>query len=148
MTAPQRTVPAPTAPTNTDPASCEGGRGVSANLSGGGGGAESGSTGEEDRPNAIAYNNAYMEERWGLFRHAGVMRLITRKSSAAGVELPLLPVDPKCKACPAYHIKGMCYTGCGNVGYHVTHTQEQDPPLWGWAVRSMPEITAPSVPVA
>ena len=81
-----------------------------------------GSTGE-DRPNTIAYNNAYMEERWALFKHAGAMRLITRKASAAGVELPSSPVDPKCKACPAYHIKGMCNTGCGNVGDHVTHTR-------------------------
>ena len=96
----------------------------------------------------IAYNNTYMEERWGLFRHAGAMRLITRKASAAVVELPSLPVDPKCKACPAYNIKGMCNTGCGNVGDHVTHTREQDLPLWGWAVREMPESTAPSAPVA
>ena len=99
-------------------------------------------------PNAIAYNNAYIEERWILFRHAGEMRLITQKSSAEGVELPSSPVDPNCKACPAYHIKGMCNTGCGNVGYHVTHTREQDLPLWEWAVRAMPEITAPSAPVA
>ena len=89
-----------------------------------------------------------MEERWGLFRHAGAMRLITRKSSTAGVDLPLSPIDPKCKACPAYHIKGMCNTGCGNVGDHATHTQEQDTPLWEWAVREMPEITAPSAKVA
>ena len=113
-----------------------------------GGGAGSGSTGEEDRPNEIAYNNAYMEERWGLFRHAGAMQIITRKASAAGVELPSSPVDPKCKACPAYRIKGMCNTGCGNVGVHVTHTQEKDLPLWVWAVRAMPEITSPSAPVA
>ena len=89
-----------------------------------------------------------MEERWGLFRNAGVMRLITQKASAAGIELPSLPVEPKCKACPAYHIKGMCNTGCGNVGDHVTHTREQDLPLWGWAVRAMPEITAPLAPIA
>ena len=38
---------------------------------------EGGYLGEEERPNVIAYNNAYVEERWGLFRHAGVMRLIT-----------------------------------------------------------------------
>ena len=116
-------------------------------MSGGEGGG-SGSTGEEDRPNAMAYNNTYMEERRGLFQHAGAMRLITQKASAAGFELPLLPVDPKCKACPAYHIKGMCNTGCDNVGDHITHTREQDLPLWGWAVRAMPEITAPSAPVA
>ena len=47
-----------------------------------------------------------------------------------------------------YHIKGMCNMGCGNVGNYVTHTQDQDPPLWEWAVRVMPEITAPSAPVA
>ena len=89
-----------------------------------------------------------MEERWGLFRHTGAMRLFTQKASAAGVDIPLSPVDPKCKACPAYHIKGVCNTRCRNVGDHVTHTQEQDLPLWEWAVRAMPEITAPSTPVA
>ena len=89
-----------------------------------------------------------MEERWGLFRHAEVMRLITQKASAAGVKVPLLPVDPQCKACPVYHIKGMCNTGCGNVGDRITHTREQDLPLWEWAMRVMPEITAPSAPVA
>ena len=71
-----------------------------------GGGGGSGRKGEEERPNSIAYNNAYMEERWGLLRHAGAMRLITQKSRSAGVELPLSSVDPKCKACAAYHIKG------------------------------------------
>ena len=53
----------------------------------------------------------------------GGMQLITQKASAAGVELPSLPIDPKFKACPAYHIKGMCNTGFGNVGDHVTHTR-------------------------
>ena len=101
----------------------------SANPIGGGGGAGSGSTGKEDRPNAISYINAYMEEIWGLFRNTGAMRLITRKASTAGVELPSSPIDPKCKACPAYHIKGICNTGCGNVEDHVTHTREQDLPL-------------------
>ena len=60
-----------------------------------------GITGEEERPNVIAYKNAYVEEKWGLFRHAGSMRLIMQKASSAGVELPSSPVDPKCKACPA-----------------------------------------------
>ena len=118
------------------------------NPSGGGGGQEAVAQEADDRPNTIAYNNAYMEKRWGLFRHAVAMRLIMQKASAAGVELPLSPVDPKCKACPAYHIKGMCNTGCGNVGDHVTHTWQQDLPLWGWTVMAMPEITAPSAPVA
>ena len=78
----------------------------------------------------------------------GSMRLIMQKSSSAGVELPSSPVEPKCKTFPAYHIKGMCNTGCVNVGGHVTHTREQDLPLWRWAVREIPEITAPSAPVA
>ena len=111
------------------------------------GGWGSGGTGD-DRPNAIAYNNAYMEDIWGLFRHAGAMWLITRKSITAGVKISSSPIDPKCKPCPAYHIKRMCNTGCGNVGYPVTHTWEQDLPLWEWAVRAMPEITAPLAPVA
>ena len=102
---------------------------------------------EEERPNAITYNNTYMEGRWGLFWHAEAMWLITRKSSLAGVELPSSLVDPKCKACPAFHIKGMCNAGCGNVIDHVAHTREQDLPLWGWAVRSMPDISAPLAPV-
>ena len=34
------------------------------------------------------------------------------------------------------------------MGDHVTHTREQDLPLWEWAVREMPETTAPSAPVA
>ena len=76
------------------------------------------------------------------------MRLITRKASAEGIELPSSPLDPKCKAFPTYHIKGMCNTGCGNVGDHTVHTREQDPPLWEWAVKAMPEITAPSALVA
>ena len=76
------------------------------------------------------------------------MRIIKRKASAAGVELPSSPLDPKCKACLAYHIKGMCNTGFRNVGDHATHTREQDIPLWEWAARAMPEITAPSAPVA
>ena len=110
-TAPPRA--SPTLPTpKAEAASCGGGRRGTTNLSGGreGGGSGSGSAGEE-RPNAIAYNNAYVEDRWGAFRHAGAMRLITRKASTAGVELTSSPLDPKCKACPAYHIKEMCNTG-------------------------------------
>ena len=84
---------------------------------------------------AMKYNNAYVEGSWGLFRQAGAMRLVTRKASLAGIDLPASLVDPNCKACPAFHIKGMCNTRCGNVADHVAHTQEQDLPLWGWAVR-------------
>ena len=83
----------------------------------------------------------------GLFRQVGVMQPITRKASLVGVKLPALPVEPNFKACPAFHIKGMCNTGCGNVTDHVAHTWEQELPLWGWAVRAMPEISEPSAPV-
>ena len=61
---------------------------------------------------------------------------------------PLVSPRPKCKSCHTYDIKGMFNTGCGNVGDHAVHTREQDIPLWEWAVRAMPEITAPSAPVA
>ena len=128
-TAPPKAAPTLPAP-KAEAASRGGGRGgTNQSGGGGGGGSGSGSTGEE-RPKAIAYNNNYLEDRWGAFQHAGAMRLITIKASTAGVELPLLPLYPKCKACPAYHIKGMCNTGCGNVGGHAVHTREQDPPLW------------------
>ena len=96
----------------------------------------------------MKYNNAYVEGSWGLFQHAGAMRLITRKASLAGIDLPVSPVDPNCKTCPTFHIKGMCNTECGNVADHVVHTWYQDLPLWGWAVRVMKEITAPVAPVA
>ena len=76
------------------------------------------------------------------------MRLITQKASAAGVKIPLSPIDPNCKACPAYQIKGMCNKRCWNVGDHATHTREQDTSLWEWAVREMPDITEPLAPVA
>ena len=95
----------------------------------------------------MAYNNAYMEGRWDLLWHAGEMRLITCKKILAGVKLPMSPVEPNSKACPALHIKGMCNTGCRNVTGHIAHTREQDPPLWGWAFRAMPEIMAPLAPV-
>ena len=75
-----------------EPASRSGGRGVRANPVRGGSGAR-----DKEDLNAIAYNNTYVEGRWGLFRHAWAMRIITCKASLAGVELPALPVDPKCK---------------------------------------------------
>ena len=122
------TATATVAPTLKDePASRSGGQGVGANPGRGGGGTGGGSAGEDKRPDAIAYNNAYVEGRLGLFRHAGAMRLITRKASLAGVELLAFPVDPKCNTCPEFHIKGTCNTGCRKVTDHIAHTQEQDP---------------------
>ena len=91
----------------------------------------------------MVYNNSFVEGRWGLFRPAGAMQLIICKASLAGVKFPALPVKPNYKACPVFHIKGMCNTGCGNAADHVAHTREQDLPFWGWTVRAMPEIMAP-----
>ena len=75
------------------------------------------------------------------------MRLTTCKESLTGVELPASLIDPTCKSCPAFHIKGIYNTGCGSAADHVPHTQEQDLPLWGWAVQAMPEIAAPAAPI-
>ena len=126
---------APTAKTESARQS-SGGRGIS-----GGTGREGGSLGcrsrgvgddgegAEERLNAMAYNNAFVERRWGLFRHAGAMRLITCKANLAGVKLPALPVEPTCKVCFIFHIKGMRNRGCGNATDHVPHTRDQDLPL-------------------
>ena len=73
----------------------------------------------EESLNAMAYNNTYVGGRWGLFWNAGAMRLIICKASLAGVDIPASPIDPTCKACPAFHIKGRCNTGCVNGSYHV-----------------------------
>ena len=77
------------------------GRGISSSASGGGvnsvrgsRGVERGGEGAEKRLNYMAYNNTYVDGRWGLFCHAGAMRLITHKASLAGVELPTLPIEP------------------------------------------------------
>ena len=58
----------------------------------GGGGLGGGGEGYEERQNAISYNNAFVDGPWGLFRNAGAMRLITRKASLAGIELPMLHI--------------------------------------------------------
>ena len=60
--APAVTATAPVAPTSkAEPSSCSGERGVRANLGRRGGGPGGSSTGEEERPKDIAYNNAYVE---------------------------------------------------------------------------------------
>ena len=102
----------------------------------------------EECINAMVYNNFYVDGRWGIFRHAGAVRLITCEASLAGFKLPVSPIEPTCKACPAFHIKGMCNTGCGNAADHIPHTQEQDLPLWRLALQATPEIKAPAAPIA
>ena len=76
-----------------------GDRGISGGASGrgessghGNGGVEGGSEGAEERLNAMDYNNAYVDGQWGLFRHAGAMKLITHKASLAGSEFPASPI--------------------------------------------------------
>ena len=96
----------------------------------------------------MAYNNDYADGRWDLFRHAGAMRLITCKASLLVVKLHASPIKRTYKSYPAFYIKWICNTGCVNAADHFPHSQEQDPPLWGWALRDMPEIKAPTVPVA
>ena len=103
-------------------------------------------TADPPRLNQMAYNDAYVDGRWGLFRHAGAMRNIVRAAKEAGNHLPVSPIDPTCKACPAFHVKGMCNAGCGNAGDHKPHSREQDLPLWGWAVKAMPAVQAPVEP--
>ena len=104
-------------------------------------------TADPPRLNQMAYNDDYVDGRWGLFRHAGAMRNIVRAAKEAGNHLPVSPIDPTCKACPAFHVKGMCNAGCGNAGGHKPHSREQDLPLWGWAVKAMPAVQAPVEPV-
>ena len=62
-----------------------GGRGISGGTSGGGGssgrrsgGIGGGGEGAKEHINDMAYNNAYVDGRWGLFQHAGAIKLITR----------------------------------------------------------------------
>ena len=82
-----------------------GSRSTSGGTGGGGGnsvrgskGIEGSGKGSEERLNAIAYNNAYVEGMCGLLRHAGAMQLITRKASLAGIEIPVSPVELNCKS--------------------------------------------------
>ena len=53
-----------------------------------------GGEGAKECLNAMDYNNTYVDGRWGLFRYAGSMRIITRKASLVGVELPASPIKP------------------------------------------------------
>ena len=126
LTAPAVAAAETVAPTlKAEPARRSGGRVVGGHPGPGGGGLGGSGAGDEERLNSMAYNNAYAKVRWGLFRHAGAMILITCKASLAGVDLPALLLDTNCKACPAFHIKGMCNTGCGNAADHVAHNREQ-----------------------
>ena len=61
----------------------------------------------------MAYNNAYVDGQWGLFRHTGAMRLITCKASLVGIELSTSPINPLCKAYPAFTSKVCATWGTG-----------------------------------
>ena len=78
-----------------------GGRGISSGADRGGDssgrgseGVGGGGKGPEERLNAMDYNNAYVEGRWGLFQNAVAMRVITCKASLVGINLPASPIDP------------------------------------------------------
>ena len=93
---------APTAEAESERRS-SGGHGISSGTGGGGGSSGRGSgvvgggrEGADERLNAMAYNNAYVEGRWDFPWNTGAMRLITFKVSLAGVKLPVLPVEPTC----------------------------------------------------
>ena len=64
----------------------------------GGRGVGGGGKGSKERLNAMAYNNAYIDGRWGIFRHTGATRLITCKAILTGIDLPASPIEPTCKA--------------------------------------------------
>ena len=57
------------------------------------------------------------------------MRIITCKASLAGVKIPVSPIEPTCEACPAFHIKDMCNTGCENVADHFHITESSTTPF-------------------
>ena len=99
-----------------------GGTGGEAGIWGrGGGGRGDGIRVAEDRPNAMAYNNDYVDGRWGLFWHAGAMQLITHKASLVVVDIPASPIEPAFNSCPAFHIKGLCNMWCGKAADHFPH---------------------------
>ena len=82
-----------------------GGHSISGGAGRGGGnsgcgsrGVGGGGNGAKERLKTMANNNAYVDGPWSLFRHAGEMRLITCKTSLAGVELPASPIEQTCKA--------------------------------------------------
>ena len=59
--------------------------------------------------NAMAVNLGYNQGRWEVFRNAcGPVRALRKSAEEAGHVLPSSPLDPLCKSCVAYHIKGMC----------------------------------------
>ena len=106
---PLRKVTTPPTP-KAKPESREGGQGGSTNTNGGGGrGGRSGST-CGDRPNNISYNNAYMEERWGLFRHAGDAANHT-KSQRSGRRASLVAYRPQVQGLPRLSHKGYVQYG-------------------------------------
>ena len=72
--------------------------------------------------------------------------MLQKSAEEAGHVLPPSLLDPSCKICVAYHMKGMYNEACLNAGDHGYHTREQDMPLWGWCRLELPLAGAPANP--
>ena len=77
-----------------------------------------------------------------------------KSAEEAGCVFTSSPLDPSCKSCVAYHMKGMCNEACLNAGDNGDHTQEQDMPLtqeqdmplWNWSRIALPSAGDPANP--
>ena len=97
--------------------------------------------------NAMAFNLGYKQGRWGVFCNAcGPVRALQKSAKEAGHVLPSSPLDPSCKSCVAYHMKGICNEARLNAGDHGDHTREQDMPLWEWCHLALPLAGTPANP--
>ena len=97
--------------------------------------------------NAMEFNMGYKQGPWEVFRNAcGPVRALQKSAEEAGHVLTSSPLDPSCKSCVAYHMKGMCNEACLNAGDHGDHTREQDLPLREWCRLALPLAGAPANP--
>ena len=73
---------------------------------------------------AMAFNLGYNQGRWEVFCNAcGTVRALRKSAEEAGHIFPPSPLDPLCKICVAYHMKGMCNEACLNYVNHRDHTR-------------------------
>ena len=76
--------------------------------------------------------------------HVDLSERCEKSAKEAGHVLPSSPINPSCKSCVAYHMKGMCSEACLNAGDHGDHTREQYLPLWEWCRLALPSAGAPA----
>ena len=97
--------------------------------------------------NAMAFNLGYKQGRWEMFCNAcGPVRVLQKSAEEASHVLPPSPLDPSCKSCVTYHMKGMCNEACLNAGDHRDHTREQDMHLWGYLRLALSSAVDPENP--